>query len=552
MPRRSVARPRSPEERQLPPVKFARARESKRYLSEIDDFIANEITHADRQVRTFERGDHTDTRFANSARRYVSALRQVFDSARRRRNKGLRREFLAHFPDIIRDLTTAIYQRIEREPSRAFTLTAPRAQFVPSEVTLEYPVTIRSAEAINDYYHERVRGFLPKGSVPPLVNLSGGTVAMLHDRQGLAREATRTAKLDVLFSERRLGRLLRIMDDLSSITLPRWSSQHIRTYALAAHEHMHRALNVALYINQRSEQLRNRDRHKKKDVVWAIALGPVPTLGPADEVDRHYSYANNLERPLGAAVVELAAIAFSFLNRLWGFYRKRELRPNAGTVDEPVRSLARAHAQELLADIGALLIAGPAFAFAFRTVYSPVDDLDHYFKVDATPSKHPPASLRARVHIDVLRELGFVDIATLLEEDFIEWNTASTARNGFLDEYAHFLRDGAGSIEVLRAIDLFGHVAGDKKCYDLKKRAGAAAPYHTQAALQSRWVDIAREIEEEGAILPSDVRSMSPSDVINAIWWKRIQDSKREPLNRMAWRVALRNHQAATRGARVT
>lgn len=568
-------------------MNFARSRERREYAEEIDGFIANEIGHARRLVQRFGTDDHRDRRFVASAALYTKALTH----ARSRitslyqpstRSSGTAtdsepslNEYVEHFPDIIRDLTTALFQRVEAEPTRAFALYSHHSSFAPSEVTLEYPVTIRAAEAVNEFYHDRVRNFYPnpKGCEPPLVNLSGGTVAVLRERRSFALEMTRGTFSDPLDLKRILAISETILD-LSCITLPRWSSQHIRTYALAAHEHLHRVLSVAQFVTSWTKA-RYLFRDGAKSGPLSGRDGALRQPGPLLDIDFlnseeardfYFATAAECEPVLGERIVQMAILGYDFFHRIWQFYRdwltpKRPMGPQVGNAEanaeeigeaEPLRTIAFWHSLELLADIGALVIAGPAFALAFRTVYPPQrtsEALNDLFRTERTDvfnllPKHPPTLLRVRLHIDMLDMLGFHGVAKDLNAEFDkEWNEGKVLRDGFLDEYAKYLlaRKPGARDSIENVLDAIGKNAGAALCYDLVLRGDSDAAHRTESELLAWWQEIARRIEVEGKFLPQDMQHVVPPDAINAIWWKRALEGG-EPKNRLAWRVALRNY----------
>ncbi len=535
--------------------------ERRRYLNEVSAFIGSEIKHAELLVDRFRNRDHRDQRFVAAAERYVAAL--LAGRARvAATNKGNgvdssgSDEFLQPFPDILRDLTTALFQRVESEPSRAFALYNRRSIVVPSEVSLEYAVTIRAAEAVNDFYHDRVKGFYPPSlnCQPPLVNLSGGLVAMIGQRKQFAHETA-----DSFDDPTAIARALAIVQtilDLSCITLPRWSSQHVRIYALIAHEHFHRVLTVTEYVNAwigsrygaPPAACRKQKTPSTLDIDWKSRNQKVREFARD-----FYLHASEEYEPLfGTALVKLAALRYELSQRIWAFFAARKVVPQPYKNPRPLETVSSWHAQELLADIGALVVAGPAFAIAFQTAYPPDEtehELDRFFATlsegVAPKDDHPPSLLRVQLHADILRDLGFRRIAAKLASDSSPvWNLEKKFHRGFLAAYARFLRDrdrGAGRC-IADVIDIMVDVAGTASAYGLPYRAQDRAPYSSEKALRTWWKTITHQIEDEGRVFTTDVQSIAPADAINAIWWKRSQQGDREPKNRLAWRVALRNY----------
>jgi hypothetical protein len=190
---------------------------------------------------------------------------------------------------------------------------------------------------------------------------------------------------------------------------------------------------------------------------------------------------------------------------------------------------------------------------AFHTVYASrtADELKDLFLVAGRPA-HPPSVLRVRFHVELLRRFGFSDIAQQLDDQLNGWGEVTGAEAEFLDAYLRFLVDDdapTGARDVIdRVIDLITDIASDAACYDLGKRASSSAAHRSEVELQAWWRTIARRVEVEGAFLPDEAAAFAPSDVINAIWWKRAADGNKSPKNRLAWRVLLRNWNAGEEG----
>ncbi len=499
--------------------------------------------------------------------RYLASLVTAFAAAKRRvdddRPNPFRHHFLSEFPDLIYRLSTAVHQRQEDVPYRFFTARIPQSRVFPSEVTLEYAVTIRAAEAVSDHYHGRLQHFYPPETNcrAPLVTLSGGPVAMLRTRLTLCRGIS-PAATQIPISVDALLRVMEHCQNLSCIKLPRWSSQHIRTYALAAHEHMHRVLDNAAMLTgaakEAFEDARKRagDENTNIDAIWfhERLTDDVKKRAQSDYMALIEPY---MERA-GNDLTTFALATYEFFQELWRFYREQLLTiPPPAASDRDcdalqaireaeeqfwnLRGIAHYHALELLADVGAVLIAGPAFAFAFRTLH-PISDPG---SVAWGSSSHPPTGVRVRFHIDLLRRLGFDRIPALLEDDLA---TESTSHgDGHLageERYREFLASAPVGTLIDDFISHLTDATEPTATYNLMHQNAARAD--AEGRLISTWMAFAKQVEEEGAVLAADVTSVSPADAINAIWWKRIEEQDhiphRDPRNRLAWRVALRNH----------
>lgn len=550
---------------------FNRQHEHGEYLKETYDFIADEIAYATRMIAYFHGSGQREEKFVRSAQRYLGSLDAAYHAARKAALKGgrsetdgrLHRVFLNAFPDLIRDLTTALFQRNEVQPPRILRAPHAPAPFAPSEVTLEYPVTIRAAEALSEDYHARLAHFYGEAySTPPLVNLSGSTAATLQLREPLAQVvADRELLGETPTMQERNERMTRHLLNLSCIALPRWSSQHVRTYAFAAHEHMHRALARVWTLTRGllSEYSELDDKTADLHADWRSSNPELKKRA----IDAVQGYTAPFRQDKDFAIGSLFGLTYALFQRVWDFFRRSKLRYVHDPAAKPewikeLRYAAWEHTIELLADAGALVIAGPAFAFAFRTVFTPntsrdLSDLRERVSRDAP--HHPPTLLRAHLHTLWLKELGFYSVSETLDDaNKKEWDLAQADPHaGLLTAYASFVSDDVGEM-FKRAIDIVGG-DGNPDSYDLRKRSAttslAVAEPEVEMRLLARWTAVAHQIETERKYLPEDIRNaalpgesaraITPADMINAIWLKRIDEGTEHPKNRLAWRVALRN-----------
>jgi hypothetical protein len=578
------------------PLKFHRTIEQQHFNKETNDFIKTELAHARRQVRAFRETfgpsaretSPRDVEFADSAHNYLLSLEAAFAVAegpiKHGRPNEFRDRFLAEFPEIIANFATAVYQRQEELPYRFFTTRAPESRFAPSELALEYAVTIRAAEAVSAEYHDRLRRLYPGATEcrAPLVALSGGPVAALRAHIDLCRGNPALA-CPVPITPAALIEVLRHCQNLSCIRLPRWSSQHIRTYALAAHEHMHRVQHSSTIITREAKAAFTKRRESQGAESSIDAIWSSDQLSDETRLAALAEFISDIEtyaQAVGNDLAVLTVAGYELFHDLWRLYRQHarvEDRPfpqgpQAITECEGVpivagvpvphrdgnpaerdfeiwRSVAQFHAREFLADIGAVLIAGPAFVLAFRTVHPIADP-----KGGVAPGNrsHPSTNLRVWLHIALLRRLEFRVLAGLIEDDLRdEWG--ELAQGPELEQacktFVDTLMQPGGTVD-----HLIEHLTdASDTAYNLQRRREQDAPRSSEAALLDHWTDIARAVEVDRHILSADVTAFAPPDTINAIWWKRIaeqsEDPETEARNRLAWRVALRNHGRLTEGA---
>ncbi|MBV8543286.1 MAG: hypothetical protein JO093_01125 [Acidobacteria bacterium] len=527
-----------------PSVEFNRAREHGEYVTETDNFIKNDLLYAKQIVAVFHRGEeYGDVLFARSAEQYLTSLGEAFELARRevthRAQADLRQRFLDAFPDLMRNLITAVMQRNETRPPRTLSPSRSPAPSVPSDVTLEYSVTIRAGEAVNEDYHACLRPFYgpDRSSYAPLINLAGSTAATLQTRLPLAK-AVAEAQSELMpddplaLAEQTTTHLL----NLSCITLPRWSSQHVRTYAFAAHEHMHRVLRrVEMLVGAALTEYERLHRRDAEDVL---------TRAGSPNEDRAPTFHEVLSFPKALpaddrAVVELYRNFYAIYFQLWGFFRRPTVRRDVNALT--LQTMAWLHTIELLADAGAIVLAGPAFAFAYRTVYTPDTATELKMLGASEAPRHPPTVVRTQLHIALLRTLGFNTAADRLEAE-PQWKEAlaDAQRNSLLRDYFTFLTKDVYS-EIDYVIDLIGSAGAAP--YDLRKRTNGeqGSLASAEQTLNAAWLDLAHGVETQGKFMPNDMVNVRPADALNAIWYKRMEEGDADPKNRLAWRVALRN-----------
>lgn len=522
---------------------FNRTREHDEYVSETDNFIENDLRYVEQIISVFRRGEeYGDVLFARSAEQYLASLRRAFEFARRqvshRVQAELRQMFLDAFPDLMRNLITAVLQRNEARPPRTLSVSRVSSTSVPSDVTLEYSVTIRAGEAVNEDYHARLRAFYgPDRSSPaPLINLSGSTAATLQTRLPLAKalaeaqsELERDDSLEL--AEQTTTHLL----NLSCITLPRWSSQHIRTYAVAAHEHMHRVLRrVEMLVGAALTDYSGHHRKDAEDVLTRPGFSAEERERTLHEI---LSFPTALPED-DLTVVDLYRSTYAIFLQLWAFFRRPGVRNRLVQNERTIQTMAWRHTVEILADTGALVVAGPAFAFAYRTVYAPDVSTELKLLTNAEPPRHPPTVLRTQLHISLLRTLKFDTAANRLQDEF-EWQWSQAKGDTLLLDYFTFLKNDVYS-ELDYVLDLIGSASAIAP-YDLRKRNDLGPVDTSEDTLIDYWLALANAVETQGKFMPSDMMSVSPADAVNAIWYKRMQEGAVEPKNRLAWRVALRN-----------
>jgi len=508
--------------------------EATQHHLEVIEFIRRDLASARHMAEIAHRDDHRDKVFDRVVSKYLGALKECLDITGELSSvdrPDYVRVSLEGFPGLIRHLTTALMQRREQQFPRPFAPPHDHNVFAPSEATLDYPVTIRGAEALNEDYHLRLKRFyaaVDPDCAPPLVNISGGSSARLEEPGPVKWRDD-----DHIKSIRRFL-------SLSCISLPRWSSQHIRTFAAAAHEHVHRLLHVA--------SLADREANHEFDRL-CVRLGDRLATDNHTRKDLKLDIIERFGAIFGDELMAVVGIRQTLVEQLATFFR--ELRvPRlyvqtdgiaAPEVIETYRTLlAERHANEFLADVGAVVISGPAFPFTYRTIYyAPTARQAHVFEaIDVSARalhQHPPWLVRVALMVEVLRHLGFKTTALRLERgiasDLRSAETITVVREYVkrIPQFFALLRHFADTV-VDVAEDAFPNGS-----YDLNVRGT------DEATMWAGWEDLADRVEHRGQYLSQDLRGVRPADLINAIWVKRIRAHHQEPAHRLEWRMALRN-----------
>ncbi len=507
--------------------------ESKEYYNEVLEFVRRDIASARHMADLSPAIDHRDRIFQDILKRYLLSLKECLDTATRldrSEQPNFVRITLESFPILARHLTSALQQRREQYFPRPFGPPLDHNVFAPSEATLDYPVTMRAAEALNEDYHTRLEPFLrpiAPDCLPPLVNISGAGTTKLE-----------TPAISTWISGDYSGSLRRYLN-LVCITLPRWSSQAVRTFAAAAHEHMHRLLNVGLVADRDIGVELNR---------CAARTGATQSSEASQEL--RLRVAERFERFYGRPIIDMLNLRHLLIEHLMQFFERmgipepflNEAFLNTSAAGSSLREIiAQQHATELMADIGAVVIAGPAYPFTYRALYSgPLEsaaaDLQR-MNLQKMPSyAHPPWLVRITLMIAVLKHMGFEETAKQLTIRLAP-DLESAASLTVIREYINALQFAAE--KYLNAFaDLVGELAElgvPGHSYSLRLRNAS------EQDLLMLWKRTADDVEHNGRYLPGQLDHVRPADLVNAIWTKRMNEERREPQHRLAWRMALRN-----------
>lgn len=519
--------------------------ERTQYVDEQLEFLLEEYLYIRHSVDGLPTQAPTDGAFQKNATLYLSSLKDFLDAALQasdepRDSTHPGRAEIAHgLPDLVRALTTALLQRRESPVPRPISAPIDRPFFAPSEITIEYPMTIRAAENLNSDYHARLFPFfasLPRHVPPPLIILSGPGPAKMKTAEPALLHPT-------INSWDRVSAFL----TAAYVSLPSWSPQHIRTFSIIAHEHVHRVLQLVRFVGLESQ---SRFQQQQLDATTGEITGN-------QFHDQFKRVASELSPFVGAFTVRLFEEHYDLRELLLGFLCDHDLPglssspPDAVILDPDhvvgVRNdIAVNHAGEIISDIGATVLAGPAYAFAFRTCYPGFKQSDalrlRVIRMISTGrflSSHPPTLYRYHLHNIVLRQLGFRQIARGLERDLSK--DSSPIYDDPLRRYTEFLDSAPIRKLVTNLVDLFVTAAEQHAPRNTFSCQSTSSSSLSEQAIRDRWRGVTRKVEEQHAFLGTQLRDYFPAEFLNAIWQKRSHHPGERPRHRMSWRVALRN-----------
>jgi hypothetical protein len=534
----------------VPPPSAHLKWEVNEYIAETISFVKREIRYARHMAASFRDGTPGEEVFYSTIAAYLTAAEECLAIAQAPQILAQHEVFrgdMEAFPRIVANATTALLQRKEKQFPRPFSPPVLQAVFAPSEIALEYPLTIRAAEAASLDYHHRVEKFFENftGCKPPLVNISGGAAANLS----LPRVKFTKGKD---FSTN-MARLL----NLSCISLPRWSPQHIRTFGIAGHEHVHRVLQVCEKAMEEASAVAKLERSRPQASDGSAPVSEArPPAGTAGQYEYYLGICDRFKPKYGDEIIDLHKLQIFLSHAIEGFLITNEMPSvtvhktprdiDAKVIQAFQKRIALHHANEFIADIGGTLIAGPACLSAFVTIYG-FEDAAHVQELRSTEarrielSEHPPPAVRSLLQIVVLRKLGFIRTARYIFRAIkpaLKAAFADADTGPLLRAYAIHLTSRPVKYLIRQLIELFTAVAAAHNpdtMYNLPRRGVK------ESDLLAEWLLRANRIEDEDLFLTSDLGGVYAADLINAIWEKRRSHGEESPKNRLAWRFALRN-----------
>jgi hypothetical protein len=507
-------------------------------FSEIHSWLTREVDLARLQATQTDH-DFYNVRFSRSIAAAADALLQILETAwhmeQDRRAAGTLLEqhdlkiqidrIFEFVPVILSDMTSAYLQRKEKGIHQFFSSGISRPRQSLSELHLAYPVVMRGVESLAEWLHLALFSFW--GNVKceiPIVSIAGEKFAAF--RPPLPFEVDIRSVLD-----QQLSCLL----NATTIILPRWQPGQLRSLAVIGHEIFHKVLFIADYWDYCRREL--------SDFSKAC---PNPSV-----LEKWY---DNLNDTFSDEIISLADIRSLLVEHIDDFFNDREIpsSPDGSTQDLSLRgTMSSLHATEILADIAAEVLCGPAYLYSMLDIlHSPAEE-ELLLRTASRDRlmKHPPGYCRTMFLAEFLREIGFVNHADQFENAFGFAETwSNVARfHPYTRAYYELLTSKPILSLCRKCVDLLAHSMTTRGTR-FKPHIAGKYGMPKEDEWRKLWTELVREVLN-GNVLSFDLTDYVPPDVINAIWF-RIFDERFGTVDppRTAWRFALRNTSVETEG----
>ena len=512
------------------PTSFSVEQEQQLQRKERREFLHREIEYF--KFACEQMGSQGDAGFYESSYEYARRLSGILESlekyeqfAEAEKDRGLRilesaEGACVSLPALFQILSNSVVSR--RITAVRATASATRRRFALTEVHPDYGMTVRAIEGLNSRYHELLKPFFGKFSVvSPLVVISPSSkyafsVAPLFDVEMF--------RLDADFNAAVRKELIEHLLNLSWIILPRWVPVQVRNAPILAHENWHRVLCLALLAMgdlDEFESSRPGATERKDEQFVRDLYGPL---------------MGELARRLKFLATGLAELLYQLRRpRIHAVVRQFPKATRDSVFQEYydiILDSALNLAEEFLADVGATMLAGPAFVFAL--IADPKVSVSE-ISITRDPSvemKHPPLVVRAKVLRFVLRHLGFRRMATKTTQLIAEFQKQSKPQNAervLLREFEGWLRRNKPFFTEI--VEIMSSTMPACLGNRLLRRPSSVAPEY-------QWI---REMEHTRKMIAAGGRlsiDTTPEEVLNSVWIKKIEHPRLGPLH-LGWRTVL-------------
>jgi hypothetical protein len=507
------------------------ASEHRQQLMEQVDFLTYEIEYALHRTRAMHGDDAPEEPFHNIAEARLEFLLAETTEVRRQVRRmwrgqaalvpGLQDEVrsrLSFIAPVLESMTHTMVQR-RWKPSRAHGATDAEVHVPLNECHPNYATFFRAVENV---VHEATRRmadrFFAKRSGLKNYPFSLAPLLVVSRGRGYMLDATAALIWYYVDDHDLLRRRLHL---LSYLNMPRHAPAIFRTVPLVAHEMFH-------YVGILLASARRMVTDK-------------PSLSSADLTDEaKAAVREEFGLPYSLLLEAMSDITAAYRAMLVCEYRRAEPRllsrailvwlrqhrefGNRTAEANLLERIATYHFTEILCDLGAVVLAGPAFVRAFmgNVVFSGVLWCTESHRADG--DRHPPSLFRARLQLQALDFLGFRQTAAELTSalDRFEGRLPEQARR-LLGPYSELARDLRPEVEKLTHVLRSGTIQSPlmERMLDtgvLQARAGD--PKRWQAAFsEDRW--LAGLADASAALAKGDVRldgGMSCFDLLNSMW----------------------------------
>lgn len=281
-----------------------------------------------------------------------------------------------------------------------------------------------------------------------------------------------------------------VKDDFaqSLIVLPRWSGLHLRFAPFLAHECFHYLLRLVKLCCSYAEEMREEGAD---DEDWIL---------------------KNCSDRFGKGIAALSRAYANMRKSFVEFVKSLEgVNRNGGT------SISR-HLDEILCDLGGVLLAGPCYAHAFAADCTLDRNTTHY---DFTIT-HPPESIRIKFLDHFLRFCGYGDTADRVTSSMpVAFDRYDAQSLNIYHHYVEWFETNARDFELF--VKLFGALLPEL--------------VEDSASLNRNSKSILKTVISGDIPRGHD----NPFDILNAMWYK-ITFHQELPECGMQWRLALKNY----------
>lgn len=359
-------------------------------------------------------------------------------------------------------------------------------QYMLSDIHLGYSLGVSAVESVNYHFHSLLGDFYKKFDEinSPVVSISAEPSYALSVPKGTGIIGYETGESPLIDRKESIQNCL----CLCYVSLPRWFLTNIRYSSTLAHEQYHK-LQCLLEFCQ--------------DYMLSHPLSPKTDEFDDEQVllDIPEEVVSDTEDQFGEAVTHLTflkrEIEVSYTKHILGLGRKLDTEE----TDYLKRAL-RLQANELIADMFGIALAGPAYTYSFFSNILMFEDESYY----APSNQHPHFTQRIKLQTDYLESWGF-------EVD------ARAVRKELKDVVFRWLRNEKSNFNELGLDDWVENNASSfKKIAELIRVTADSQIYVGEKLSVEKVSEKIIEIVDGGDIY--NLGNYSQGQILNAMWYK--------------------------------